>query len=273
MYLNIEELAEKLSVSVSSIGNWLEAGYFSNEAYFNINNVCRFDLDKVRKELHSENFGKKSVADRNMSHTDEDLEIPEVNKILLDDYKHLTCELLKIISSNMLIPKATSFKLSAFEQNFLSGYDIDYATSSLQDAVDILKKYNLKEVVASINQFILSKYTDDDDRRALLDTIGIFGDLSKVQNDMQEKLNKYISYEDESREKMLEHMGVDYDSLLGVLSDEESILEAIEETMTKFSESIAQSEEKTELVTKMRKSFFSKYYNFETYSFNLLEKL
>ena len=42
---------------------------------------------------------------------------------------------------------------------------------------------------------------------------------------------------------------------------------------SKFSESIAQSEEKTELVTKMRKSFFSKYYNFDTYSFNLLEKL
>ena len=33
----------------------------------------------------------------------------------------------------MLIPEATSFKLSAFEQNFLSGYDIDYATSSLQE--------------------------------------------------------------------------------------------------------------------------------------------
>ena len=273
MYVTIEELAEKLSISVSRIRSWLNAGYFSKGAYFGVDNEYRFNLEKVIEELHSESFGEVTavssifaasrVDPQNTSQTEKEFEIPSVNKTLFKEYKYLVSQLLDIISRNILLPNSTSNKLRRFEDDFSNGYDFKSTTASIHDAVSLLEDYNLEEVVADIKEFILLKFTDDDDRRALLDAIGIFNDLGKIQKSMLDKYNEYISCEGEARQKMLVSVGVDYDMLDEVLSDEEVILEELETALANHDEVIALSKEQSEMIAEMRKSLFSKIYDFE----------
>ena len=272
MYVTIEELAEKLSISVSRIRSWLNAGYFSKGAYFGVDNEYRFNLEKVIEELHSESFGEvtavssifatSKVDPQNTSQTEKEFEIPSVNKILLKEYKYLVSQLLDIISRNILLPNSTSNKLRRFEDEFSNGYDFKSTTVSIHEAVSLLKDYNLEEVVDNINEFIIATYVGDQ-RRALLDNIGIFNDLSKIQKSMLDKYNEYISCEDEARQKMLVSVGVDYDVLDEVLSDEEVILEGLETALANHDEVIALSKEQSEMIAEMRKSLFSKIYDFE----------
>jgi hypothetical protein len=86
MYVTIEDLAKKLSISVSRIRSWLNAGYFSKGAYFGVDNEYRFNLEKVIEELHSESFGEVTavssifaasrVDPQNTSQTEKEFEIP-----------------------------------------------------------------------------------------------------------------------------------------------------------------------------------------------------
>jgi broad-specificity NMP kinase len=80
---------------------------------------------------------------------------------------------------------------------------------------------------------------------------------------MLDKYNEYISCEDEARQKMLVSVGVDYDMLDEVLSDEEVILEELETVLANHDEVIALSKEQSEMIAEMRKSLFSKIYDFE----------
>ena len=185
-----------------------------------------------------------------------------VNKILFKEYKYLVSRLLDIISRNILLPNSTSNKLRRFEDDFSNGYDFKSTTASIHDAVSLLKDYNLEEVVININEFINATYVGDR-RRALLDNIGIFNDLSKIQKSMLDKYNEYISCEDEARQKMLVSVGVDYNMLDEVLSDEEVILEELETVLANHDEVIALSKEQSEMIAEMRKSLFSKIYDFE----------
>ena len=84
---------------------------------------------------------------------------------------------------------------------------------------------------------------------------------------MQQKLDKYMSYQHKTREQMLVHMGVDDNALEEILLDEEVVLEEIEEALTTYSQNISESKEKTEIVSQMRKSLFSQYYDFNTGKF------
>ena len=181
---------------------------------------------------------------------------------MLKEYKYLVSQLLDIISRNILLPNSTSNKLRRFEDEFSNGYDFKSTTVSIHDAVSLLKHYNLEEVVDNINEFINATYVGDQ-RRALLDNIGIFNDLSKIQKSMLDKYNEYISCEDEARQKMLVSVGVDYDVLDEVLSDEEVILEELETALANHDEVIALSKEQSEMIAEMRKSLFSKIYDFE----------
>jgi len=267
MYITIEELSTQLSVPISNIRNWLEAGYFSKEAYFNVNNVCRFDLDKVILELHAENFGSKNITSQNIEPTTANEEIPEINKILLEEYKHLVSKLLLVITKNLLLPDSMIEKLRDFEDEFTSGYDFQYATSSLHDAVSVLERYKLNEVISKIIDFITSTYPDDDDRRTLLDNIGILNDLGKVQTDMQHKLDKYISFESNTRDEILKYIGADYESLEDIVASEDALLEEIEEIMTNCENASDQSDENSKIIMEMRHSLFSGIYDFEKKQF------
>ena len=126
MYISIEELAEKLSVSVSTIRSWLKAGYFSNAAYFNVNAVYRFNFDKVIEELHSEEFGVTCVPISNPEITANGSDIPEVNRVLLNEYKYLVKGLLGLISRNVMLPEGMCEKLRDFEEDFLGEYSFEY---------------------------------------------------------------------------------------------------------------------------------------------------
>ena len=267
MYITIEELSTQLSVPISNIRHWLEAGYFSKEAYFNVNNVCRFDLDKVILELHSDSFGSQSKTSQNIKSTTANVEIPEINKILLEEYKHLVSKLLLVITNNLLLPGSMIEKLRDFEDEFTSGYDFQYATSSLHDAVSVLERYQLNEVISKIIDFITSTYPDDEDRRTLLDNIGVLNDLGKVQTDMQDKLDKYISFESNTRDEMLKYIGADYESLEDIVSRDDALLEEIEEIMTNFENASIQSDENSKIIMEMRQSLFSNIYDFNNKSF------
>lgn len=137
----------------------------------------------------------------------------------------------------------------------------------LLDAVSLLKRYNLGEVVPAINEFIKSNYTDDDDRSALLDTIGIFNDLAKIQNGMLEKLEGYLQYENSTREKLLVHIGADYEALEDIAWSEDALLEELEEMLTSYEDAISQSDEKSKMIMEMRQSLFSDIYDFDNKSF------
>jgi len=267
MYITIEELSTQLSVPISNIRNWLEAGYFSKEAYFNVNDVCRFDLDKVILELHAENFGSKNSTSQNIKPTAANEEIPEINKILLEEYKYLVSKLLLVITKNLLLPDSMIEKLRDFEDEFTSGYDFQYATSSLHDAVSVLERYQLNEVISKIIDFITSTYPDDEDRRTLLDNIGILNDLGKVQTDMQHKLDKYISFESNTRDEILKYIGADYESLEDIVASEDALLEEIEEIMTNCENASDQSDENSKIIMEMRHSLFSGIYDFEKKQF------
>lgn len=267
MYISIEELAEKLSVSVSSIRSWLKAGYFSNAAYFNVNTVYRFNFDRVIEELHSGDFGDTCVPISNPELTLKSSDIPEVNRVLLNEYKYLVKGLLGLISRYVMLPEGTNEKLRNFQEEFLGEYNFEYGTSVLLDAVSLLKRYNLGEVVPAINEFIKSNYTDDDDRSALLDTIGIFNDLAKIQNGMLEKLEGYLQYENSTREKLLVHIGADYEALEDIAWSEDALLEELEEMLTSYEDAISQSDEKSKMIMEMRQSLFSDIYDFNNKSF------
>jgi hypothetical protein len=267
MYVTIEELAENLSVSVSSIRGWLKAGYFSQEAYFNVNSVYRFKLEQVIEELHSGNFKERASEEISISAEAKSAEAIGVSTILLDEYKYLAAGLFSIISSNFLLPNNMAEKLQNFEHDFNSEYSFDYGNSVLLDATSILRHYNLDEVLTAIRHLIISHWSDDEDRRTLLDKLGIFNDISKIQAGMLDKLNKYLKYENNFREKLLTRMGADYETLNSVLSDEEKILEEVQDLLVNASEGITANREQFEMIYQMRKSLFGNIYDFETGSF------
>jgi len=158
-------------------------------------------------------------------------------------------------------------KLRDFEDEFTSGYDFQYATSSLHDAVSVLERYQLNEVISKIIDFITSTYPDDEDRRTLLDNIGILNDLGKVQTDMQDKLDKYISFESNTRDEMLKYIGADYESLEDIVSRDDALLEEIEEIMTNCENASIQSDENSKIIMEMRHSLFSGIYDFDKKQF------
>jgi len=267
MYVTIEELAENLSVSVSSIRGWLKAGYFSQDAYFNVNSVYRFKLEQVIEELHSGNFQERASEEISISAEAKSAEAIGASTILLDEYKYLVAGLFGIISRNFLLPDKMAEKLRSFQEDFTAEYSFDYGTSFLLDATSLLSRYNLDEVLTSIRNLIISNWSDNEDRRTLLDMLGIFNDIGTIQTGMLDKLNEYLKYENDLREKLLARMGADYETLNSVLSDEERILEDVEDILVNASEGIIKNREQFEMIYQMRKSLFGNIYDFETGSF------
>ena len=50
-YVNISDVAEHFSVSISTVRHWVREGYIPEHTYVKIENTQRFKLDEVDKAL------------------------------------------------------------------------------------------------------------------------------------------------------------------------------------------------------------------------------
>jgi len=266
-YISIEELAETLNVSVSSIRTWLKAGYFSNAAYFNVNSVYRFRLDIVLEEIHSKDFGRSNFEKNDSITAVSNNSILEANELLSSEYEYLVSSLLKIISENLVPFEGLNDKLVSLGQEFLSEYNFVFGTEMMTDALSLLEHNKLDDVAPAIRNFILTNYDDDENRRQLLDMVGVFTDLGKIQGSLKRKLNDYVENEHNTREYVLKNIGIDYDSLEDELITEENILESLEEILTTFSSELSRNPENTKKVLEMRRKVFCDIYDFDEMGF------
>lgn len=76
MYIDIQELAGKLAVSVSTIRTWVRIGHLDHSAYFKAGNTYRFNFDAVLNCLH----GQPSKPSELLLRTEKTAQALEVEK-------------------------------------------------------------------------------------------------------------------------------------------------------------------------------------------------
>jgi hypothetical protein len=260
LYINIEELAEHLSVSVSTIRTWLKSGFFSQDAFFSVNTVQRFKLEVVLKELHSENFGKEE-NDSSLEHRAQST--PDANTIISSDYETLVTDLFKMAYGYYKLLSRNQYTLNQILDEFtLETRNGDYSFEIGQDLLSILESYNLNDVVSQIRARIIECYVDSDDRAQILDGLGILVDIGTAQVHLKSKLNELNSKEQSIRERALEKLGLTSNMMDDLHFNEDEILETLSHVMLEPSAGIPP--DSLEKIVKLRRSAFSTLIDFDT---------
>ncbi len=57
-YVTIESVADKFSVSVSTVRGWIRKGFIPRDTYIKAGNTYRFKLDEIEQRLRSDNQSK-----------------------------------------------------------------------------------------------------------------------------------------------------------------------------------------------------------------------
>ena len=70
MYVDIQDLSEKLSVSVSTVRGWVKSGVISPSSYFKVANVYRYNFEEVLSCLHDHNGSDSEALNAASEHHD-----------------------------------------------------------------------------------------------------------------------------------------------------------------------------------------------------------
>lgn len=260
MYISVEEFAEHLSVPEALVREWLNSGYFSHKAFFNVNNVQRVNLDIAIEEIHSENFGRETTS--TPLQQQQTLASQDGN-LLLSDYESLVTCLFKIAHENYQLSAKQYWTVNDIVNEFdLETSTEDYSYNIAGELLSILQSYNLNEVVTGIREHILMCYNDSDDRAQLLDALGILSDVGTVQKKLEAKLQEYNSKELSSREHTLKKLGLTSTSLESLRVDDEIKLEELQEAMLEPTTGNSPDEIKNLLL--LRRLKFGKLIDFDT---------
>ena len=260
MYLSVEEFAKHLSVPETLVREWLSAEYFSNKAFFNVNNVERINLDVAIEEIHSENFGRENTSaplQKQQTLTSQD------GNLLLSDYESLVTCLFKIAYENYKLSANQYWTVNDIINEFdLETHSDDYSYDIAGELLAILQSYNLNEVINGIREHILLCYNDSDDRAQLLDALGILSDVGSIQKKLETKLHEYNSKELSSRERTLRKLGLTSTTLESLRIDDEIKLEELQEAM--LEPLTGNSPEEIKNLLLLRRLKFGKLIDFDT---------
>jgi predicted site-specific integrase-resolvase len=76
-YVPIESVADKFSVSISTVRSWIKKGFIPRDSYIKAGNTYRFKLDEIesslRKDKEDEHWTDLIKSDENVTlHLDDD---------------------------------------------------------------------------------------------------------------------------------------------------------------------------------------------------------
>ena len=76
-YVPIESVADKFSVSISTVRSWIKKGFIPRDSYIKAGNTYRFKLDEIesslRKDKEDEHWADLIKSDENVTlHLDDD---------------------------------------------------------------------------------------------------------------------------------------------------------------------------------------------------------
>ena len=76
-YVPIESVADKFSVSISTVRSWIKKGFIPRNSYIKAGNTYRFKLDEIesslRKDKEDEHWADLIKSDENVTlHLDDD---------------------------------------------------------------------------------------------------------------------------------------------------------------------------------------------------------
>jgi DNA-binding transcriptional MerR regulator len=273
LYISIEELAEHLAVSVSTIRTWLKSGLFSKDAFFAVNTVYRFKLEVVLEELHSANLAKEKQGLSTEIKLDE---TTDINHLVAYDYEALVTDLFKSMyntyeklsqTSDIIDDIVNELSLEIRDySNEIAEIEDSLLSEPWNDLASILKNHNFSEVIDGIRAHVLDSYSDNDDRAKLLDELGILGDVSVIQKSLTFELEEYRSKEHSLQKRLqkriLDRLKLSPEKIKILRFYVDDIHEELFQLMLNTSADIPS--QKTQDILELRRSMFSNLVNFNT---------